>query len=656
LKKAMQRRRNYLVPGEPSRRSGLALLSVALVIFFGIKYENFFSVSNGLSILMNVSAIAIAGVGAMFLLISGNVDLSIGGQYALIAVVTAEAAKDEGNVVFAVAVGLVTGLVLGILNGILVRYMKISPLIVTLGTMAIFTGLAFLVSNAKSIFGFSDSFIAIGRSSLGKVPTPVIVAAVIFVAGGVYLLRSVGGLRLYSMGGNIQAARLTGVRTGSIVVKLYAFNGVLMGVVAVLTTARLGSGTPQIGTSFELDVLTAVILGGVGFAGGSGHPIGVFTGVATIGILNAGLIFAGLQDWWQQISRGAVLLLALGADQIATHRRDRAVKLQAPQEAGMVNEPVDTGVDEPANQHEFPATASAAEEYGVEIERTRAAGEHVLQCENLTRRFGSVFALRDGSFAVRSGEVVCIVGDNGAGKSTLIKLISGVHRPDSGQIRFMGEPVTFDSPIDARRQGIETVHQDLAVCPNLGVAHNLILGDEPRRRLFGFIPVRDDGAAAERASRRLASLGITLTDLNRSVGRLSGGQRQSVSIARAMKEDVKLVVLDEPTAALGVTQTRNVLRIVRQAAENGAGVILISHDIRTVFAVADRVVVLRLGSVVHEGPVEAVTHTRLLHLMAGLEEVDGTAGDAGNEAVLDAAEATSPMNVLTAGNLEGRAT
>ena len=218
--------------------------------------------------------------------------------------------------------------------------------------------------------------------------------------------------------------------------------------------------------------------------------------------------------------------------------------------------------------------------------------------------------------------MVCLVGDNGAGKSTLIKLLSGVYRPDEGEIRFDGQPVSFGSPADARSSGIETVYQDLAVCPNLGVAHNLILGDEPRRRMWGFLPVRDDRAAVLRTRGRLASLGIELADLNQSVGRLSGGQRQSVSIARAMKEDVKLVILDEPTAALGVTQTRNVLRIVRQAAENGAGVVLISHDIRTVFAVADRVVVLRLGKVVYDGPVADVTHSRLLHLMAGLEDVD----------------------------------
>jgi ABC-type sugar transport system ATPase subunit len=262
------------------------------------------------------------------------------------------------------------------------------------------------------------------------------------------------------------------------------------------------------------------------------------------------------------------------------------------------------------------------DEYGIDVARTREPGDVILTCDSLVKQYGSVFALRNGSLSVRSGEVVCLVGDNGAGKSTLIKLISGVYRPDEGTINFEGKPLTMAGPVDARRAGIETVYQDLAVCPNLGITHNMELGDEPLRRMWGLFKWRDDRTATEAARARLGSLGITIEDMNRSVGRLSGGQRQSVAIARAMKEDVKLVILDEPTAALGVTQTRNVLRIVRQAAENGAGVILISHDIRTVMAVADRIVVLRLGSVVFDGPVATTSHSQLLHLMAGIEDAE----------------------------------
>src|SRR5690349_6706930 len=184
--------RSYLAPGESSRRTGLAVLCVVLIAYFGISFENFFTVSNGLSILMNVSSIAIASVGAMMLLISGNVDLSIGGQYALISVITAQFAKETGNAVVAVVAGLVAGLLLGLVNGLLVRYMKISPLIVTLGTMAVFKGLSYLVSEGKSVFGFPDSLLEIGRGRIGGVPIPVIIAAIIFVAGGFWLMRSVG--------------------------------------------------------------------------------------------------------------------------------------------------------------------------------------------------------------------------------------------------------------------------------------------------------------------------------------------------------------------------------------------------------------------------------------------------------------------------------
>lgn len=349
-----------------------------------------------------------------------------------------------------------------------------------------------------------------------------------------------------------------------------------------------------------------MILGGVGFAGGSGHPAGVFVGVATIGILSSGLIFAGLADWWQEISRGSVLLLALAADQVATHRRERAIRHAPPP-------------DPTSSTH---GQAHEDDEYGGIERRSGDTGDPVLQCHGLSRRFGSVFALRNGTLSVRAGEVVCLLGDNGAGKSTLIKLLSGVYKPDEGTISFDGRDVVFDGPSDARRAGIETVHQDLAVCPNLGVAHNLVLGDEPQSRTFGLLRVRNDRLAAERARERLARLGIEIADLRRSVARLSGGQRQSVSIARAMRPGAKLAILDEPTAALGVAQTRNVLKIVRQVASTGAGVVLITHDIRSVFAVADRVVVLRLGEVVFDGDADSVSHSVLLHLMAGIDSPD----------------------------------
>jgi ribose/xylose/arabinose/galactoside ABC-type transport system permease subunit/ABC-type branched-subunit amino acid transport system ATPase component len=599
------RRQGALLAWDWRNRLGLGLLCLALIIFFGLRFDNFFTVDNAFATLLNISSIAIAAIGSGFLLVSGNVDLSIGGQYALISVVVARTVTTSQSALVGVLVGLLFGALLGLINGTLVRTLKISPIIVTIGTAAIFRGMAYVVSGGVSIFGFPDSFIAIGRSRLGPAPVPVLIAAVVFIISGFVLTRTVAGLRTYAIGGNSAAARLTGINTALFVVGLYIFNGVLMGLVATLATARLGSGTPSIGLSFELDVLTAVILGGVGFAGGSGHPFGIFIGVATIAVLNTGLIFAGLQDWYQQIARGLTLLLALGADQYAAVRRERAITV------------------EPQADRRAALLAEAATQTGkmtVDAPLASRSANHtvVFRCQNLSKSYGAVTAAYNVSFAIHAGEVVCLVGDNGAGKSTVIKMISGAIQPDRGELELLGHPLQVNSPSDARAAGIETVYQDLALCTNLGAAHNMVLGKEPTRSPGGLFALRDDQHSATIARRHLLELNIALENYDRPVGSLSGGQRQSVAIARAVTEGVNMVILDEPTAALGVAQTKNVLNLIRTLAARNVAVLMITHDIETVFAVSDRVVVLRLGQVVFDGPTKDISQASLVHLMAGI--------------------------------------
>jgi ribose/xylose/arabinose/galactoside ABC-type transport system permease subunit/ABC-type branched-subunit amino acid transport system ATPase component len=590
----------WLVPGESSRRAGLAVIGIALFLGFGISYDNFWGGDNVLAIALTLSSIAIASVGAMALLTSGNVDLSIGSQFALISVLTAQAVKGSGSAVVGVIVALAVGTGLGLVNGILVRLLKIAPLIVTLGTLALYRGLASIVTNGVAVYGFPKSFTAIGTTHLLGIQVPVWIAGAVFALGSFVLLRTVVGLRLYAIGGNPDAARLTGINVPRTVVATYAVNGFLMGIVALLATARLSSGTPEIGVEFELDVLIAVILGGVAFAGGAGHPIGVLTGVVTIGILDSGLVFAGLQDWWQQFARGALLIAALASDQILVALKARRAKAAAQRGAG-------------------PGGAAAAAQNDA-ARPARHVGDVVLAGTDLSVRYGGVLALDSASLQVRAGEIVCLLGDNGAGKSTLIKVLSGAVGLDAGELVLDGRPLALGSPRDARDHGIETVFQDLALCPNLGIAHNLVLGDEPRRargRWLGPLALRDDVRAAELADERLASLGVRVADVNRPVAGLSGGQRQAVAIARVLRDDVRVVILDEPTAALGVTQTRQVLDLVRNTAARGHGVILITHDVQQVFEIADRVVVLRLGRIIHDGPVAELDALGLLGLMSG---------------------------------------
>lgn len=213
----------------------------------------------------------------------------------------------------------------------------------------------------------------------------------------------------------------------------------------------------------------------------------------------------------------------------------------------------------------------------------------VLRMSGISKSFGAVAALTDVELTVDSSEVVAIVGDNGAGKSTLVKVLSGVHKPDAGTIVFGGDEVSIDSPTDAIERGIATVFQDLALCDNLDVVENLFLGRE-------VTPLRLDEVSMEiKAWELLRQLSAKIPSVRIPVASLSGGQRQTVAIARSLLGEPKLIILDEPTAALGVAQTAEVLNLIERLRENGLGVVIITHNMDDVRAVADRVVVLRLG-------------------------------------------------------------
>jgi D-xylose transport system ATP-binding protein len=244
----------------------------------------------------------------------------------------------------------------------------------------------------------------------------------------------------------------------------------------------------------------------------------------------------------------------------------------------------------------------------------------VLELSGVSKHFGAIQALTDVSLSLGAGEVVGLMGDNGAGKSTLVKCVAGIHPFDSGEIRFAGEPVAIHGPTDASRLGIEVVYQDLALADNLDIVQNMFLGRERGK------PWLLDEADMEQAARRtLASLSVrTVTSVRMPVAALSGGQRQTVAIAKAVLWDSRVVLLDEPTAALGVAQTRQVLDLVRRLAEQGLGVVLISHNMADVFEVADRIATLYLGRMVAQVHAKDVTHGQVVELITA-----GRSGDLG---------------------------
>ena len=245
----------------------------------------------------------------------------------------------------------------------------------------------------------------------------------------------------------------------------------------------------------------------------------------------------------------------------------------------------------------------------------KPVGDTVLSLTGINKRFGAVQVLTDIHMEVAAGEVVALVGDNGAGKSTLVKIISGVYQPDGGEIEFAGRRVTVGGPSEAQAMGIATVFQDLALCDNLDVVANLFLGQEKHHGV-----VLDEVAMEKESWRLLRTLSAKIPSVRIPIAALSGGQRQTVAIARSLVGDPKIVMLDEPTAALGVAQTAEVLNLIERLRSNGLGVIVISHNMGDVQAVADRIVVLRLGRNAADFTVEEATTEQLVAAITGASD------------------------------------
>ena len=244
----------------------------------------------------------------------------------------------------------------------------------------------------------------------------------------------------------------------------------------------------------------------------------------------------------------------------------------------------------------------------------------ILELKNIEKHFGMIIALSGVSIAVNEGEVHCLLGDNGAGKSTLIKTMSGVHKPSKGQIYLDGREVTFANARDAIDGGIATVFQDLAMIPMMSVTRNFFLGREPKRP-FGPLKFFDFETANRVAMEEMMRMGIRLRGPNQAVGTLSGGERQSVAIARAVYFGARVLILDEPTSALGVRQTANVLATIDKVRKKGVGVVFITHNVRHALAIGDRFTVLNHGKTLGTALRGEVEHEELQNLMAGGQEL-----------------------------------
>ena len=397
------------------------------------------------------------------------------------------------------------------------------------------------------------------------------------VAWAIFLLhRTQFGRHTYAIGGSMDAAVRSGIPVDRRVIAIYILSAATSGVAGFLSTLRFTAGSAVIGDPLLLSSIAAVIIGGVSMFGGAGTVIGTVIGALIIAVLTTGLVMLNVDAFWQFIVVGTVVIIAVLIDQ----SRDLIMG------------------------------------------RTRGArgamSEPLLSIRDLTKIFGGLVAVDNVSFDVARGEVVGLLGDNGAGKSTLIKCVSGVHEPEEGEIVFEGKPVQFASPMDARRAGIETIYQDLALANNLDVGANIFLGREVKtRRLGGLIQTLDDKHMREESRHTLDSLQIRFPTLTEPIEKLSGGQRQAVAIARAVYWDARLMIMDEPTNNLGVPEQHKVLELIRTLRDRGVPVILITHILPDAFAVTDRVVVMHRGRKVAEKITARTNTEELVQYMVG---------------------------------------
>ena len=365
------------------------------------------------------------------------------------------------------------------------------------------------------------------------------------------------GRYVYAYGGNPDAAELAGINTRWTILKTYVLMGILCALAGAVASARLNGATLDVGQSYELYVIAAAVVGGTSFAGGIGTIPGAVLGAFVMQALAYGLSFLNV------ISPGQNIAVRRRPD-----RRGRPGHLQP--EARLMTV-----------EQEAAPTAVAG--------RTP-----IVEMRNIDVAFGGVHAVRDVSIDLHAGEVIGLVGGNGAGKSTLMRVLSGAHPADNGEILVDGQVVTIRNPRDAKSLNIETIYQTLALADNIDAPGNMFLGREKTTRLGSL----DDSSMEAETRKIMGRLNPNFTNFAQPVKSLSGGQRQAVAIARAVYFNAKIMIMDEPTAALGPAETAQVRNLVRQLKEEGIGIFLISHDIHDVFDLSDRISVMYHGRIV----------------------------------------------------------
>ena len=590
--------------------ASLGGLVAAFTVFSILRPDLFLSQYNGVNVASLAAQYGIVAVGVTLLMIAGHFDLSVGAIVGL----TGWAMYYLGNVlglppVVTLLGALGFGAALGAVNGVIQVRTGLPSFIITLATSLVYRGvLTMNTSGFPVVVKFPASYAQViaGKHLFGY-RMSLLWFLVVAALATFFLLRTRMGNWAFAIGQNPTAAKNLGVPVARTTVTLFALSGFTSGVAGVVVAVQYFSIDANRGFGWELIAIAMTVIGGTLLTGGYGSVLGTVLGAFMYAMVNAGLLLVGLQGYWVNIFLGVVVLVAVLINRMVI---DRFV--MSPDRA-----PLEQPISIADEDHSLAKVARLDAAAAVDAPRPDAGeAEPVVALRDVTMTFQSVTALRNISIEAHARRVLALLGDNGAGKSTLIKVLSGVYEPTSGSVEVDGRPVTLRSAHDARAAGISTVFQDLAVCDLMSITRNMVLGNEPLKR-FGPLRIYDAMKADRIAADALAALGVDLRRrLSDPAATLSGGQKQAVAIARAIVYGSRCLILDEPTAALAVRQTQQVLDQVRRARDAGQAVILIMHNLHQALSVADDVVVLARGRIMGEFSVADADLERITQLVA----------------------------------------
>ena len=633
-----------VILGEAARRfilrpetTALAAVIVLFIIFSILSPGLFPTKETYISVMSVAAELGILSIGVTLLMIGGHFDLSVGAVLGLTSYIVVVLMRDfRVPPIVAAPAAVAAGAVLGALNGAIVVRFRIHSFVVTLGTMLIWRGvLIALTGGFPMTVAIPPAFKAIMAGPLlDGFRMSMLWFFVIGVLGTFLLLGTKFGNWIQARGQNEQAARNLGVPVDRTTVGLFALTSALAAVVGVIQVARFSSVDALRGEGMELQAVAVTVIGGTLLSGGYGSVFGTVLGAITFGMIQVGLVLAGAPGHFFRTLTGLIVVGAvilntdvarrmarsrplrgfyrgseaadaaitatapLSAEQKAEENRarDGAARSRGSREAQTISVTSQPPTDQDGDRS---ATSGPDELYPLprRIEPIPPDAVPIIEAAKISKAFGPTTALVDVSLKAYPGRILALLGDNGAGKSTLIKILCGVFPPDRGELRFRGKPVTFTNPAQARKVGIATVFQDLAVCELLSITRNVVLGREPEK---GFGPFRWlDLRRAEGMTRSAFNqLGVRWERRFDERGvNISGGERQSLAIARAMFFGSSLLILDEPTSALAVRQAARVLDHIARARDQGQAIILITHNFLHALSVADDLTVLVQGRV-----------------------------------------------------------